>query len=631
MIKSLQNNLKEGFIAYGVIFKYWVLFLLIGLTARTLLSFLFMEPISSELLYILLYGLRMDTIVFSALGIIFSLLYTFNLLLLLQVALTLSTLAYFIIEIVTFGFLDKFYARPNYLFLEHLGNYREVFGMIWELYTVPLIVLLPILLYTIYRVALYFKQTLYKSSIKAKLMVLPFILILLMLGGRSSLDSSTPNQGFYTFSRQGINNELANNSIFSILYANYLLKKEKFYNYGDLSFKDALANVKRLNHINNETEGLHRLQKSLFNKKKNIILVILESFGHEHVGYLGGTPTTPNLDRLTKESLYFTNLYATGTRTSWGISALTTSLYPIPSREYVKASKSQKDFYTTAKTLKNHGYESTFLYSGDVDFDNMRGFLLANGYDNVYGKESFSKEKNRYTWGYSDEDLYNKALFLAKNSKKKPFFLTLLTLSSHEPFDYPKNRVAPYSKAPIEGFANSIKYADYAIGQFMKQLKQEGLLENTVVAFIADHNNDAYGAFDVPIDRYKIPAIILSSDFKEPRKYDKIASQIDFAPTLLDVAGIDALLPTMGSSVLQVERDSALLLAKKRNFAYLLNDRVVLYKKNRPARTYTHQLKLIKTNEQELKDGLSYIYASHYLYQHKALYNIELPLANPNE
>ncbi|HIO95664.1 MAG TPA: alkaline phosphatase family protein, partial [Campylobacterales bacterium] len=508
MIKSLQNNLKEGFIAYGVIFKYWVLFLLIGLTARTLLSFLFMEPISSELLYILLYGLRMDTIVFSALGIIFSLLYTFNLLLLLQVALTLSTLAYFIIEIVTFGFLDKFYARPNYLFLEHLGNYPEVFGMIWELYTVPLIVLLPILLYTIYRVDLYFKQTLYKSSIKAKLMVLPFILILLMLGGRSSLDSSTPNQGFYTFSRQGINNELANNSIFSILYANYLLKKEKFYNYGDLSFKDALANVKRLNHINNETEGLHRLQKSLFNKKKNIILVILESFGHEHVGYLGGTPTTPNLDRLTKESLYFTNLYATGTRTSWGISALTTSLYPIPSREYVKASKSQKDFYTTAKTLKNHGYESTFLYSGDVDFDNMRGFLLANGYDNVYGKESFSKEKNRYTWGYSDEDLYNKALFLAKNSKKKPFFLTLLTLSSHEPFDYPKNRVAPYSKAPIEGFANSIKYADYAIGQFMKQLKQEGLLENTVVAFIADHNNDAYGAFDVPIDRYKIPAII---------------------------------------------------------------------------------------------------------------------------
>ena len=157
----------------------------------------------------------------------------------------------------------------------------------------------------------------------------------------------------------------------------------------------------------------------------------------------------------------------------------------------------------------------------------------------------------------------------------------------------------------------------------MKQLKQEGLLENTVVAFIADHNNDAYGAFDVPIDRYKIPAIIVSTDFKEPKKYDKIASQIDFAPTLLDVAGIDALLPTMGSSVLQVERDSALLLAKKRNFAYLLNDRFVLYKKNRPAGIYTHDLKPTETKKHEVKDGLSYIYASHYLYQHKELYNTQ--------
>ena len=582
-----------------------------------------MEKIDSELLYILLYGLRMDTIVFSALAIIFSTLYLFNLTTLLRVVLTLCASIYFIIEIVTVGFIDKFYARPNYLFIEHLNNYHEIFGMIWELYKIQLIILIPILLYLIYKLYQYFKNSLYKSSIKPKLIAFPLILILLALGGRSSIGTSTPNQGFYTFSTQGINNELANNSIFSILYANYMLKKEKFYNYGDLSFKEALANVKKLNNINNETKGLHRFQKSIFKKKKNIILVILESFGHEHVGYLGGTPTTPNLDRFTKKSLYFTNLYATGTRTSWGISALTTSLYPIPSREYVKASKSQKDFYTTAKTLKNHGYESTFLYAGDVDFDNMKGFLLANGYDKVYGKESFSKAKTKYTWGYSDEDLYNKAFSLAKKSGEKPFFLTLLTLSSHEPFDYPKNRVTPYKKAPLEGFANSIKYADYAIGKFMNRLKQEGLLENTVVAFIADHNNNPYGAFDVPIDRYKIPAIIVSNDFKEPKKYDKIASQIDFAPTLLDVAGIDAFLPTMGSSVLQVERNSALLLAKKRNFAYLLNDQFVLYKKNQPARIYTYDLKPIETNQQEIEDGLSYIYTSHYLYQHKELYNIQ--------
>lgn len=623
MIRKFLADLKQGFTAYAVIFKYWILFLSIGLLSRVILSFVFMENIDSELLYILLYGARMDTIVFSALSIVFCVFYAFNLIVVLQIALTVSTLAYFIIEIITFGFLDKFYARPNYLFLEHLNNFHEILGMIWELYKLPLVIVMPVLLYIIYKIAHYFKRTLHKSSVKAKLIALPLLFVLLVLGGRSSIDDSTPNQGFYTFSNLGINNELANNSIFSILYATYLLKQEKFYHYGDISFEDAMANVKKLNNIPAQKEGLYRFQKSLFDKNKNIILVILESFGHEHVGYLGGTPTTPNLDRLTKKSLYFTNLYATGTRTSWGISALTTSLYPIPSREYVKASKSQKDFYTTAKTLKKHGYESTFLYSGDVDFDNMRGFLLANGYDNVYGKESFSHEKTKYTWGYCDEDLYDRALSLAEQSADKPFFLTLLTMSSHEPFDYPKGKVEPYLKAPLEGFENSIKYADYAIGEFMRKLKEKGFLKNTVVAFISDHHSDAYGAFDVPIDRYKIPALIVSDDFKEPRKYDKIASQIDFAPTLLDIAGISDMIPTMGSSVLQVERDSALLLAKKKYFAYLLKERFILFKANKSSQAYNYDLQKIKTNSKDVKDGLSYIYTSKYLYEHKKLYNIK--------
>jgi arylsulfatase A-like enzyme len=79
----------------------------------------------------------------------------------------------------------------------------------------------------------------------------------------------------------------------------------------------------------------------------------LESFGHNHTGYLGGTPTIPNIDKLIKESLYFINMYAVGTRTSWGISSVISSLYPLLTREYIKAQKLEHDFYTIAKTLKN--------------------------------------------------------------------------------------------------------------------------------------------------------------------------------------------------------------------------------------------------------------------------------------
>ena len=616
----ILKGLKE----YKLIFKYWFLFLSIGLLFRAILFLLLVDDINIEFLYSLLYGIRMDTIVFSAFGIIFTVLYALNLIYFLKIFLTILVSIYLALEISTIAFMDKFFSRPNYLFIEHLNNYNEIFGMVWELYKFYLIIAVVGLVYFIYKVYLYFSNTLYKSAILPKLIILPFMIVLLLYGTRSSIGAATPNQGFYTFSQVNLHNEIANNSIFSILYATYLLKKEKFYAFGKITSSEAISNLKSINNISNTNNSLIRFQKSLFSKKKNIILVMLESFGSDHIGYLGGTPTTPVLDNLTKQSLYFTNLYATGTRTSWGVSSIITSLYPIPSREYVKASKSQKDFYTIAKTLKNHNYENTFLYSGDADFDNMRGFLLSNGYDNVYGKESFSEDKHKYTWGYSDEDLYDKTLSLIEKSKNKPYFITLLTMSSHEPFDYPKNKVEPYKKAKLEGFANSIKYSDYAIGKFMDKLKQKGILKNTVVAFIADHSDNSYGSFDVPVHSYKIAALIVSDDFKGGKEYDKIASQIDFAPTILDIAGISDTIPSMGSSVLQNERDSALLLANRTKFAYLLKDQVIIYKDNYNTKTYDYNLTKIQNNRQNIYDGLSYIYSSKYLYNNKHLYNIKL-------
>lgn len=395
------------------------------------------------------------------------------------------------------------------------------------------------------------------------------------------------------------------------------MEKEKFYDYGDISEKDALVNVKKLNHIVNNKNNLTHFQKSDFRQKKNIILIVLESFGHESIGYLGGTPTTPTLDALTKESLYFTNLYAVGYRTSWGISSVTTSLYPIPSREYVKASKSQKDFYTIARTLKKHNYDTAYLYGGDANFDNMRGFLQSHGYDHVYGKEDFSLEKKKYTWGYCDEDLYDKAFTMLQAKKDKPYFLTIMSLSSHEPFDYPKNKVPPYKKAPLKSFANSVKYADYAIGKFIQKLKDNNMMKDSVIAFVADHCSHASSSNGVPIDKYKIAAMIVSDEFKGGKKYDKIASQIDIGPTLLDVAGVSDTLPTMGSSVLKNQRDSAILLAHKKNFAYLTPNKYIIFKDKKKYQTYNYSNKKILNDKKIIYDGLSYIYASKYLYQHR--------------
>jgi phosphoglycerol transferase MdoB-like AlkP superfamily enzyme len=614
--------LKKIIIEYENIFKFWIYFLIIGLIFRVLLLSIFSNNgINMEWINTIVYGLRMDTIVFSALWIFFIIFYIFNLNFILRLLLTFTFSLYLLIEIVTFGFFNKFFVRPNYLLIEHLNNYNEIFTMIYELYTTYIIVLIIFILFIMYKLYLFFRSTLKDGSILKKLLFLPIVIVLLAFGARSSLGSSSPNQGFYTFSKNNTNNEIANNSIFSILYASYLAKKEKIFDYGDLNEDEAISIIKNIYDINNTKNTLDRFQKSSFNKQKNIILVVLESFGHNHTGYLGGTPTTPNIDKLIKESLYFTNMYAVGTRTSWGISSVISSLYPLPTREYVKAQKSEHDFYTIAKTLKKFNYTSTFLYSGDANFDNMRGFLLSNGYDKVFGKEDFNNKLTKYTWGYCDEDLYDKALELIdiENKTKKPFFLTLLTLSSHEPFKYPQNKVEPYKKAKLNGFANSIKYSDYALGKFVQTLKDKGLMKNTIVAFIADHTENAYGNFDVPIGAYKIPALIVSDDYakKGGVKYDKIASQIDFAPTILDVAGISSNIPTMGASVLKYERDSAILLARTNYFAYLLKNKIIILKPNKIHQTYNYKFEKISNNKSEIDEGLSYIKGASYLYSNK--------------
>jgi len=618
------STLISGFKSYKTFFIYWLQFLVIGALFRIFLIFIFADiKISLDSFFSIIYGFRMDTIIFSGLTIAFVFLFLFNLTKILKILLSVLFFSYLFLEIATVMFMQNFLSRPDYLFIEHLSNINELFFTVWNEYYIYIIISLPIIIYLSFKVYKYFDKTLISKKFKDKIIVLPLILLLLFLGIRSSLGRSTPNQGYYAVSSSNIHNEIANNSLFSIYYANYLLNKEKFYNYGKIGYKDAVSNVKKLNNIlsnDKNNNSLIRFQKSLFKKKKNIILVILESFGKKNIGYLGGTDTTPNLDKLTSQSLYFTNMYATGTRTSWGVSALLTSLYRIPSREYIKASKSQKDFYTIARTLKENNYENTFLYSGDVDFDNMKGFLLSNGYDDVIGENGFTRNKyDKFVWGYCDEDLYDEAIYLAEKSKDKPFFLTLLTMSSHEPFDYPENKIDLLEGEKKNSFPNSIKYADYALGKFINDLKEKGLLENTVVAFIADHSMKSYGKFDVPIERYKIASLIVSDNYKNNngREYDKIASQIDIGPTILDLAGIDCELPTMGTSVLQHERNSALLLANRRNFAYLVPDRFVIYKGKLNTQIYDYRYNKLATDSNLIYDGLSYIYGSKYLYDNK--------------
>jgi phosphoglycerol transferase MdoB-like AlkP superfamily enzyme len=556
----------------------------------------------------LIYSLRMDIIVVSAFLIIPIILYSLNLFLLTRVVLSTLLIIFVYLEVANYLFFEEFHTRLNYIFVEYLQYPQEVFAMIWKSYHLQIIVLIPILIFIFIKFFNYSKSQITNFSIFKKILLLPFILVLLFLGARSSTSASTPNQSFYSCSNSVLKNDIVDNTTFSLLYAMYLKSKSGMPNFGKLNHKLTKTN---LNHF----------QKSTFTKKDKIVLILMESFGNSYVGCMGGTPTTPNFDKMTKDGLFMNNMYSSSNRSNRGFEAVTSSIFPTYANTYLNLPKSQSHFWTIAKTMQEKGYQTIFLYGGDSKFDNMKGFALGNGFDKVIDKFDFDKNIKRYTWGVDDEELYKKAQQILKNSKQ-PIFLVMFTLSSHKPFDYPLGKIKYYKKAPIASFANSMKYADFALGNFYKDLKQNNFFNNGVLAMVADHNAHITGNHLIPVDEFRIPALFIAKDLA-PKRYTNTTDQIDIAPTLLDIAGINATIPAMGTDLTKSNHSRALLIHRGR-FAYIKDKSFVVYQKNKTAQIFNFKYKKLKYNKPLVEEGLDYLYSSYYIYNnllHKDINN----------
>jgi phosphoglycerol transferase MdoB-like AlkP superfamily enzyme len=370
-----------------------------------------------------------------------------------------------------------------------------------------------------------------------------------------------------------------------------------------------IQKMNKKNYINNST--LIHSQKTTHTKKRNIVIMIMESFGASYVGSLGGTPTTPFFDKMSKEGLFLSNMYSSSNRSNRGFEAILGSLFPVYAKTYLKLPKSQNGFWTLATTMRKEGYRTVFLYGGDSKFDNMKGFALNNGFDEVVDKYNFDLGIKRYTWGVCDEELYKKANEILEKSDE-PIFLVAFTLSSHKPFDYPDGKIEYYDKEPKESFANSIKYADYALGEFYKKLKEDNFFDEGLLTIVADHNAHMFADEKIPVNEFRIPALFIAKDLNS-RVIDTITHQIDIAPTLLDIAGVDAITPSMGINLIKSSKSKALIV-HNRAYAYLKNKHFVLYKREGKPSIYDFDYKLQEYNATLIKEGLSYIYGSYDIY-----------------
>lgn len=554
-------------------------FFLIGLLITTLSRFVlfigFMPRITETESFWLIFpiGLRMDVILLSYMAVIPTILI---LLIPYQFLIKLSKLiAYFFIlclflilfmELATPNFLLQYDTRPNRLFVEYLIYPKEVINMLLKgflgIIIVAFIVLTICGYFLIKKSKKWFAIHQAPSYVFKLKMIIP-VMFLLFFGLRSSLTSVRPiNASDAVFSKNQFVNCLALNSLYTVGFAIYSLKNEEDMTkmYGSIPKEEALIRVKQYmtakkdDFTNAEIPLLHS-QKSTHKREKpyNLVIFLQESLGAEYVGSLGGLPLTPNFDKLSKEGMLFTNLYATGTRSVRGIEAVTTGFLPTPSRSVVKLGKSQNGFFSIADALKRKGYETSFVYGGSANFDNMASFFNGNGFDEIIDERDYKEGEYDFkgTWGVSDESLVKKGNELYKSYKEKPFFSLMFSSSNHSPFEFPENKIELYDneKATVN---NAIKYADYAIGEFFKLAKNEDYFDNTVFIIVADHNTRTWGSDLIPVNKFHIPALIIAPNIEKGITYDKLLSHIDLPPSLLDLIGIDVETPMIGRNIYQL-------------------------------------------------------------------------------
>lgn len=504
-------------------------------------------------------------------------------------------------EVATLPFLQEYDSRPNRIFFEYLIYPREVFSMLLKDYLLELVfgtVAVLVLCYLAYRLYLRLMRQPNVWRYWQQLLVLPVIMFLLMLGARGTLEHRAVNISTAAFSGNRLANELALNSTYSLLYAIYNLKHEMDTGslYGDMPWVEVVGRVRKYTaEASSEfydpeipTLYLQDLPK-VDSTPPNLVIFAQESLGARFVGSLGGLPLTPNLDRLSKEGLFFTQLYATGTRTVRGLEALAAGFPPTPAPSVLKLSLSQKGFFTIADLLKRHGYTSDFIYGGVSNFDNMGGFFLANGFDRVIDQDEFKNPVFLGTWGVSDEDLVVKANETFKAHGKQPFFALMLSTSNHSPFEFPEGRIELYEQ-PANTRLNAMKYADHAIGKLFDLAKKEDYFKNTIFLIVADHDTRVAGAGLVPIDRFHIPGLIIGPGVPK-KNYDGVVSQIDLLPTLLHLMGIESSHPMIGRDLFHVpaNQPGRAMMQYGLNNAFMVGNEVVIHQPKGTAATYEYR------------------------------------------
>jgi phosphoglycerol transferase MdoB-like AlkP superfamily enzyme len=288
-------------------------------------------------------------------------------------------------------------------------------------------------------------------------------------------------------------------------------------------------------------------------KPLDVVVVLEESLGSEFVGCVGGKHAgTEHFDRWAKDGLLLENLVANGNRTVRGLEGVLCAFVPLPGDSITKRTP-PVEAAALGRVFQDKGYDTAFFYGGAASFDGMEPFMTKNGWQEFVEQKHYPSDAFTTAWGVADEYIFDALLAREERAAKegRPFFGTLMSVSNHKPYLVPQGRTPAADGKPSRGRA--VAYSDWALGRWLDAARAKGLLQHTLVLVVGDHGARVYGAELIPAESYRVPALFLSPDPAwRGKRMPRLCSQIDLAPTLLSLAGIECQVPFLGTDLTSV-------------------------------------------------------------------------------
>ncbi len=275
--------------------------------------------------------------------------------------------------------------------------------------------------------------------------------------------------------------------------------------------------------------------------KPNIVLIILEGWSANAMGSIHPVNTaTPYFDELAKKGVLFTNIYATNTTSEIGNTSIFAGYPSIPETAISLYPEKHRNLPTINEKLKKQGYSTRYLFSGDLKYGNIKGFLMEHGFDKLKDENDFPSGLKKGKLNYYDKDLYS-FLLTEINSAKEPFLQCAFTGSTHSPYDHPRSSKPKFSGEEAS-YLNSMIYADKCLAEFIAKSKTQEWYKNTVFVVVSDHGHASPG-INSPFETafFNIPLLIFGDPISPAyhgKKIETLGSQADLAATLLHQLGL---------------------------------------------------------------------------------------------